>query len=620
VKGGVLIGVVLAGVILAAWLLAPTFEATADAELRNATRQAELARRLLAQYSPEIAVAGLMVPRDELENLDAQALQEQAGAVLEAELTGTDAEGFLRQLPSRFSAGDLSAGVTGYREALSENQRLLDEALRASNTATGPTAPAFAQLVRGAALQQAGEVAALEAAATRRELAEVLRDAMEEAVRYAAIRAKSAYYEDRESAVAVEALETAGEYNVAWIGAEAEQARAAIDRLSEQIAAREAELERVQAEIDRVQAERQQLEEAGYDRGDPEAFAAYRVGYLALSQRLSQLGFRSDVLQRGVRANARFEGDDPASGALLGGEFVLGLEELHNELAQQEQRLTRFEAALADLRDTVNAFRTGQTSAQQEVTTARTRARAQRDQIAALTTRANTLANQALEQERRAVDSVTQARSSFAAATRALQQRRQNVQRIQSEKDPERQDEALRLQLGDRFLEQLGRGAEAAARVVEGRIQLQRLEGVTSYADALETIARLSNAEVAGDATQRDLIQASREAGQETLQEAIGIYNDLLQRTQETGWVSLSGLAAAQYVLAKFESNPQQRAGMEREAARAIFDATEGAENNPYLAGAVRFRDYLAEVTDYQPPRPEAEGAAPEEGAAEPAQ
>jgi hypothetical protein len=200
---------------------------------------------------------------------------------------------------------------------------------------------------------------------------------------------------------------------------------------------------------------------------------------------------------------------------------------------------------------------------------------------------------QAVEYETAALDAVRDARSGFEKVDRAITEFKRKARDTQSNSDPERSNQRLSSIVNDKLVEHIGKSAEAAARVLEARIHLLRLESVTRQRVTLQKLTRLTGAELKDERTLTDLIAAARKDGLDTINTAIEIYNNLAEDQGPTAWAPLSGKGAALYLKSRFEE--LQRDDLIYRAAETMQEAVKGRAQSPYLADHVIFSEYLAD-------------------------
>lgn len=607
-KAATLIGLVIAGVILAAWFLAPTLQSATVQADADAVRQAEGARRLLdpqAGYSPHIARLGLLIDDMRFEQAELSAYSEDAEAALTEALGEGERGSLAAKVKSGFRAGNIAPAIQTAQQAIEQNASLLKAALEQSGQAAGADAPAFAHLVHGSAKLQAAEARLLEAGQAWQELGRVMRNLEEQAARYRGLQVSSQYYEDLEIRPVIETFQQ-GEYSISGLEQELAETRETITNLTNQIDSRAAELADVRARMKELQRKQTQLVQTGYEMGNESAFAEYRERYLDLAAQLRELEGEEQTLLHGRRVGAEFADGDPADGPILGGEMVLGIEALKNQRALQESRAQQLQEAIAQLATRVDEIEANQRSLQAEVSDYATRLQGLREEIDALQTEASTLVDSAAGANAAALDAAIDARAAFRQATSALNAMQRDARQRQSERDPERQNELLTRIVNDRMLTAMGESAEAAARVVEGRIQLERLTELERYLRASNQVAEMIGGTFDGQQTQA-AIDASRTEGLEALQAAFQLYNDQASAAGPTRWIPQTAMGTVVYLQSKLEPDDQRAEQMALDAADMLWQACSGAEENPLLADAVLFRDYLRAKTGYQPPMPGAE-------------
>ncbi|MBN2446178.1 MAG: hypothetical protein JXO22_05615, partial [Phycisphaerae bacterium] len=372
----------------------------------------------------------------------------------------------------------------------------------------------------------------------------------------------------------------------AWAQAGADAAHDEVQRLQGEVAALEAELAKIQEQLRVARDERLTLESESFTAGDDAAFARFRDKYLAVFDRMRDL---EQTEQRLMYGSMSGEGDEA--------EVVLGLDALQRELALQQELAERYDAAVAALDRRIEHMQVASDEAHRGVVDYSERLKAHQAELEAMLPEMGKLAQQAFDAEIEALSSAAAARQAFSQANEAIRKWKADARQIE---DPEGTNARLTMIKGDRYSEQLGASAEAAARMLEGRIHWHRFDGLARQIDAFKRLTDLVGTGTFEETKLREAMQTARDEGTKTLDQAVTLYQGLAGGPAETSWVHKSSLAATYYLLSKF--NEDQRETLELQAAETLDTAVTPGEKSPYVADQVRFRDYLIKKTGYAAP------------------
>ncbi len=597
-----IVGIVIAVVLLAAGLLAPLLRDSAKRKAERAQQQAALAQRELARYSLMLPRAAERVNAEKLKEVGLPGAAETARPRLQQ--VSEEYTKLVRRAQQLASAQDLpsptvvplTGDAAGAQRALSEfqaqtkaNADLLNKALTDARAAAQTDAGALgvqqtvglAEYARAAGLLlEAGKLRAEQLAAQERLV-----------TLNAQWRAASGYldhYRGLDMAPIRGQLE-ADLRELARLDAEAAAARKSLE---EQVAAREREVADVTAQLESASRELRELESRGFAAGDDAAFAAYRAAYTALLARIGELQLAEQELRFGGRRGARLTEDDPLTAPLEGGQEVVGLEELKRRLETAQQRARRtasgHEALEAHVRFVGESAERAEREAgrfQDRVRQLATERRAAAEEAVGLAERAFAKESEALQAGENAVRAFTQARSAADAWMRAQKE-------LQSTADAKGKNDRLRLVTRDALFEQVPRAAEAAARVLVGRIHALRLDGALALSRDLLAYVE-DDPEFAFDRTKYDdEIVAAQTAGRDTLEAARNLYSGMVERFKTSGWVPQTALAAVHHLLARVDRG---QAEAHRLAAQEVVSKalTDKLREFPYARGLVRFADHL---------------------------
>ena len=617
-KPSVLVGLALAAVIIAAGFVVPRLPSARKTALQ-AQEEAALAQRKLGRMNVGLARLQGLANTAALNEADLDALVAQTEEELR-QISGTSAR--LVQEADRLAAQHglpepglqpLSANVAGVRRAASEfessvqaNDALLRAAIADARTAVATDAKALgvsqvlglAEYVRAAGLL--GEAEEL-----RRQQAGKQIELLALGAEWNLARGQADHFRGLDVAPILSNLQA----DLAELAALREDATSGLSGLEQDVTQREQVLAEIDAEMAAVREKLLVLERAGFVAGNDASFDSYRVSYLKLSRKLRELQEQEQELRYGGRHGAVLVGTDPATAEIQGGEPVVGLIELQRRLAIALERAERSTNANMSLEKHVQYVVDSGRQAQTE--TARYEARlveleAQQktvnDEILDLTTRA-------LAKEDEALQAANAAVRAFATAQSGAQAWMSAAQQLQRERDPQRKNERLRLLVGDLYVEQFARSAEAAARVLAGRIHVQRVTSSQSLIDAMQLFGELNPNFTFDPAPFETVLETAREAGTDTLGRACDSYSQVRSKLagQPTEWVPLAALAAAQHLTWQLDPDlstqvGEDQVGTYRELAqKTIADAVNGREKSPYLRLFVQFHNHLAGVAPAAP-------------------
>jgi len=165
------------------------------------------------------------------------------------------------------------------------------------------------------------------------------------------------------------------------------------------------------------------------------------------------------------------------------------------------------------------------------------------------------------------------------------------------EADPQRKNERLTMILDDPYFEQVARSAEAAARLLEGRICALRADYSADLIDDMRLYTDYNTgAEVQFEPEPiQEALATARDEGRQTVEKAAEIYNRIAERLapKATDWLALAGKAAAYHLLGRLD--PDEAASHRSTALEAVQKALAKREQSPYLAKVAVFRNALTE-------------------------
>ena len=603
-QSSVLVGFVLGALLVAGWYFVPvTMDDAGRATAIQADEQAELARRQLERFSPIANTAD--------KYLDSDAAQEM---VASGDFTkwSTDAEAEAEKHKEQYAGIDqappapptatpeaMRSGVQAFESQKAENNSYLTEAISNARQAAQLVSSqprAHINLIQGAANMTEAYDKLRDAERVRVDVEATLYEAFKYAIRERYQRDKQAYYSALDTEPIIADLLNK-EFGKTYNETELEAVDTQLAAVSEELSARESELDDVSEKLSQAQQERLQLETQRSEGGI--SFQDFRSSYGNVMTRLATLQEQEQLLTRGGLRGAKVDITDPVNGPITGGEPVRGTEELAAEKARLEAVRERLMGAVEEIENQVQQV---QKSAELNAATANTyslRAGEFKDAMIQAQSDLAKLTTEAFELEDAALKASRAARGAFEQADRAIVAFQRKARETRSASDPEGQNQRLQSIINDKMVTQIGKSAEAAARVLEARILLLRMESVERQRQILQKIVQLANGELTDEQTLTDLITASRKEGRDTLNEAIKIYEQLSSDENATVWADLAGQGAAVYLKSRFDAanGPQ----IAYEATRIMQQAIEGRQQSPYLAKHVLFYNYLADKTDFSP-------------------
>lgn len=613
-KPAVLIGVALGVVIVAAGWLTPALLGGAQRQARQAQQQAIYAMRAAARHSVPLQSLGSYAEIGELSTAQAEAV---AAAVAEQfadanSAVARQAQAAQQRLasvglrveaprPLPEGAAGVSAVLRMFEALLASNAELLKtagDAARAARDQSRDTVAVSQALGMVEYLRAQGYLVTAERARGVQRVAEGK-----------LVRLGTAWHAAQAQVDQFRGLDVAP--ILSGLRADREEihdlrsaAHAERDALTTKVASQRQELEQAERELADASRRLIELQRRGFEVGNDDAFTAYRQDYLALTARIAELQEREQELRYGGRPGATLTGDDGAPGALVGGEPVIGLEQLERELELAEARAQRFQDAHVSIEARIEQVtRVGQDAAA-EVERHQRRLRELEDERAVVIAEITASATEAFEAEDAALRAARTSAEAFGAAQRAAQAWRSEVQRIQSENDPNRENQRLRAVLADPYFLQVARAAEAAARWLEGRIHAQRVE---SNEELLATMQRFlavyTDARFTFDPKDiREQLVLAQQEGKQVLEQARDAYAQITQELQgqPAVWVPQGLQAAVLHALARVDVT--NAPGYRQQATALIQQAVDRREQFPPLRDYVRLRDHLAGVRPTAPP------------------
>lgn len=567
-KPPVLVGVVLGLVIIAAALFSPLFQSAERKSAHEAQQQADLAERKLARTS----LMALQLQRQ----TDTEALaQADMGAVLDAvsdqlgEITSEyrkrlqevrrQAED--QNLPApdiavlQASAGSLQGAVSAFRTALQQEGQLLRDALADATAAENLSREALGvSFVRG--MVQYAQAADQLTAAQQKRRAQAVKEA--KLIDLGSMLKTAQAYRDQYRGLDVSVILGQMRQDLDELAAQSAEAQARVKELAEQVETRKAQLAEARQQLAAAQKRLLEIERDGFTAGDDASFETYRVEYERVSDRVQRLQLRTQELQDGGLRNAKLVGEQPDELRIEGGTLEIGLDELERRLAVEEERAKRLQSANTSLEEHIAYLRESSSRADGEAQRYEARIAELREKQKSLTAEIGELAKAAMEIEESALSSANAAARSFGQAQRAAGAWLRAARELQSETDPNRENERLRIILSDNYVDQAPKAAEAAARVLAGRIHALRIASAETAIATMRLFAEMNPDAVTADPAQyQELLDTATQAGKETLESAVQLYQAVATKleNQPTAWVPLAGLATTYHLLARVDSD-----------------------------------------------------------------
>ncbi len=605
-KQPILVGVALAILIAAAGVFAPAMMTSTERKDASAAReQSALALRELARVSLVLPQLDRLVDRAGIAEAELDPVVESARETLE------DVRGRYSQLmqaaqrqaeendlivergqPVAVSVSGIRQALAGFEASLKDNSTLLDAALKDARAAvsTADGAVGVAQVLGMAEYAQAATLLA-EARVLRIEQAEaqgaLLKAGSDWKITQGLMDQFAGYDVDPILGGLREDLTAVSDGR----GPVAERVRT----LGEQVAERERALEQVEARLQEATEELRQVEDQSFVAGDDESFAAYRRVFLELSERVRLLQTREQELRHGARRGAELIGDDLCTAEIHGGEEHPGLAVLREQLQVAEELSRRWDRANVSLAGHIAYVTEAGQRASVEVAKYQQRQATLEERQEEIAARIETLDQSAFEKEDQALRAAEKAVAAFQKSRRAVDAWLSAARTAQRERDPERLNERLRMILADPYTEQQPRSAEAAARVLVGRIHAQRVEYTEALLNDVGLLEETNPAFEFDDSDFLARIDTARSSGSETVEIARATYQEMAQKLENepTAWVPIAAQAAAHHLLARLDS--AAAAVHTSQALVLIQQAVELAGDKlPYAQSYVAFRDHLS--------------------------
>jgi len=618
VKPPLIVGLAVTVLIVALGLLAPAMRSAASRTAEEAQAQAALAQRKLARYSLTLPQIARLIDLEAMKKSDLSDPVRKAEEQLKQ--TAADSAELARKAtqmatqlglpkpvigPLTADEGGVKAAAARLQQAIEDNDKLLKEAVADGKAAVGTDGNALgvsealgmAEYVRAAGLLAEAENMRVRQADLRATLLDV-------AARWQLARSYREHFHGLDVQPILAGLRSDLD-ELATMRAEAAQDLAA---LRQDVAEREEMLAAVVQELSQTQQEFEILQRRGFQAGQEEGdagFVAYREQFLALSERLRRLEQEEQILRYGGQRGAELIGDDPLSAEIRGGEAVTGLEELQRRLERAQERARRLDRANISLEDHIKyVSETGQ-RAQADADHYQQRLSELTAEQKRLVEEIQGLEGEAFAKESEALSAAEAAARAFAQAQRAAQSWMQAHRQLQQERDPSRKNERLLVVTRDPYLEQVARSAEAAARLLVGRIHLSRMRGTQGLIADMRLLAEI-NRDFSFDAAPFETrLSEARAAAIDNLSKSRELYASVAERlaNQPTVWVPLGALAAVNHLLGLADESQAELHNAH--AVETIQKALDKREQFPYARPLALFREHLLSGRAPAPVEPE---------------
>ena len=620
-KPPVIVGIALAVVIIAAGVFAPTLRSSGRKTAEQAQERAELARRELARVSVTLPRVDKLADPAAMKEADLAAAVEAASETLN-KISSKSSE-TIRAVQGHFQERGLPApelepfaantagvnrAISGFQTLLNENNQLLNQAISDAKDAKNKDQNALGvPQVLGMAeyLRAAGLLA--EAEKLRRRQVRKQAELLELGAKWKLTRGFKEHFnvldKDKNKVLAglhadLEEIATLRDEAAGRVEILEAQAREREDTLQGRGAGAGEDAKGIQQRMQEARARLLDLEEKGFKAGRDEGedgFNEYRRRYLELSRVLRELQEQEQELRFGGRPGAKLSGPDPATAEIVGGEPIIGLEEMLRQLATAKERSYHLVDAHKSLEARITYINKSGQDAQAETRRYGSRLAEIETQRQTVSAEIGALTTEALAKEDEALQAAKAAISAFGLAQDGAEAWRSAAEQLQQKRDPNRQNYRLKTLLADPYLLQVSQSAEAAARVLAGRIHALRVESSQRALDDAELLYNL-NPDFVFDAEQyQDKLDAARKAGLDTLDKARGIYEGLSPPPSATSWVPLAALAAVHHLSARLDEN--RASEFLADALASITESIGQREHNPYLRPFVRFYNHLGGPT-----------------------
>lgn len=596
-----LLGLVILGGVLVAALIVPPFFPTPASANAPAARDAELARRQLHRFSPELPQLAELVSEEQLKQADLQALIEKY------QDTFAQAQQQMREAQQSAKARDQKSGITdskyevpnttgsamksavdGFGKLVQLNEKLFKDALSLAKNAAQNKQVVGAANMLGIAEYTRAIQAQIKADDLRRQLDRQYSDVLAIASDWVVANALAERYavESNVSAI-VDGLKK----DIADVTSQHAEAAAKVTELTQVIAEREQQLANIRAELGKSREALAKIEQQSFKPGDDASFAAYRDQYLKESEIARGLQEKEQTLAEGGQSGAALDEDAMIEGELVGGDAVVGLSELGRrfEIAKErEARLAKSKESLAAHAAFVEQAGGGAKKLNQDIAAQASKLRSDLD---AKLKKLDELADAATGASDEAAKAADAAGRAFRDGQSAVDGMISEARRVQQELDPNRQNERLKRVLDDQFLPQIAASAEAAAKLLSARVHLQRYSAAQRHEAYAAQLDQIGVKVTLDKEKQTALLEGARDAAAKALDEAAAGFERVSKGPGAVAWIPQSSLSIAHYLRAQLD--PSQAATHRARALEELTKVLEKREQSAALAAQVRLREHI---------------------------
>jgi len=592
-----------------AWAAYPVLQAGQAAADAAASRELEVARRLLHGFSPGLSYNALLV--DQLRESDVTL--DDPDAVLESatddyqEQYTTTWESFSPvnwladpPRPDRPSVGNLARqirdGLTDRTQLIGENSKRLGEALAAVDRAlsikvgdASSQSHAEAARLKGGILYHMGLAQRIAADLRRNEAGAYRRRLILLGAESAELQPVAALVSATAIDQQIQTLEGGADKGTAALTA----SRKSLQSLDATIADLQARLDNAQARGDQARREMEQIQTAGVDLSDPNGSAVFGAKLTEQSGVYRAALRDAQAIEFGTYPSARI--DD--TGDYLKGSYleensgaapavVNGLVHFRNDRAVLAESIEIEEKALDDLRSDIarlEAIRNGQRESQERATQRLAAARIDLQEVHA---ELNRLESEASAIEDKALDLLERSAQASKQATgfndRWVNEARQQTQNLSPEA---KERSSYNARLDDKWMGGAMAAQEADARLAKAWIQYGRFEGHEQTATVLAKLTKASFVppEADPEATQAKVV-AAHQAGVSEINQAV---RSLEKAHADVGrhWTVIAQQAGTIYLLVLFGHESYLTDAIEtyRSAVKGREEKTFAAEINSRL-------------------------------------
>lgn len=523
----------------------------------DADRQAARASRDLLDYQAMLPVTNARIAASELKDADAarivQAAPERFDSARERlQAIASDVQASDRALQQRFpsveksqvptgvGASDVAKSISDFDDWAEENQRLLNEALKAGSSTIGSAYVAgIAQMAESSRWQDQARLRSAEMIPNQAALIENASIWRELNARAEAARAESARIEDLRS-------------QIAQTEADLAEARSNRDELKSRVEAMRAELAGVETELSELQNALIELDDKSFELRNEASYTAYADRRRELANRQRDLQIQYELLTLGGAADAEFDGPDLLT-AELTGEPTDGLRVLESELELAEARVAALENGQKRMQDAIASaeqYAEAEARDAESLTQLANERKAEIDRIVEQLTQSS---QAVMDLENKAIDAARAAVRGFEGAAAAAAKFTSDAANVRREYDSQGKNPRLSMISRDTSLQEIPKTASAYAKMRVGRLLVERATRLTALQN---TFAQLLKA-IPGATS--NVPEATTEAIETARSEALTALNDALQGLAGDTWTAKSGRALAHLLLARIDAADENR-------------------------------------------------------------